>query len=594
MDTSGRISKYRDRLDKTLALSGLTNPESLESLIRSHLLSTSLDGVDGYSEGLLKRRTSEVSNFLDMLRSASIKSDGPEAVEKLHPQWKLKQDNEEFRVMYREGPPGSPFHTLLVEGYVDGPIDVCLCVSWEPSLYKKWWPQYNVPAFKVVSSKRLQRIHIGEQICSVRMKVPWPLSVREALVQFFEFDYFQDDLIIVLMNTINEAESIDRSTHDYTNDMIPEANDVVRIDIVGGFALQKVTASRSYFRTIANMDLKLDFVPPSLINFISRQLIGSGFRLYQKAVASVYISDEEYKNALGDRLYGRIRDALSHTEEQNVKLEDKGPKNDTTDNLQKIHLVEVIQENPKKISCEDTNTVEVVQEGIEETKEEIHVVQNEVEISSHSMIAHNATSTCEIEDVGNEESRKIERSSHGMNKRNDHISPKVEEALGILEKVIAMSREHGWNAHNRLSSSDPETKYHDKEKSTPTCERTALGDQAVTEISNQEAIERCLEELWDSSSGHSLRSKKSSNSLKEVNHNRVAPASPVENLIVPSQTDGVSPYSMEKGKVEEPHHDSNNTVPMTDEIKEDSMEEVKASRNPWMKYRLWCFHPSSR
>lgn len=27
--------------------------------------------------------------------------------------------------MYREGPEGTPFHTLLVEGYVDGPLDVC-------------------------------------------------------------------------------------------------------------------------------------------------------------------------------------------------------------------------------------------------------------------------------------------------------------------------------------------------------------------------------------------------------------------------------------------------------------------------------------
>lgn len=37
----------------------------------------------------------------------------------------VKQDSEEFRVMYREGPEGTPFHTLLVEGYVDGPVDVC-------------------------------------------------------------------------------------------------------------------------------------------------------------------------------------------------------------------------------------------------------------------------------------------------------------------------------------------------------------------------------------------------------------------------------------------------------------------------------------
>lgn len=27
--------------------------------------------------------------------------------------------------MYRQGPEGTPFHTLLVEGYVDGPLDVC-------------------------------------------------------------------------------------------------------------------------------------------------------------------------------------------------------------------------------------------------------------------------------------------------------------------------------------------------------------------------------------------------------------------------------------------------------------------------------------
>lgn len=39
--------------------------------------------------------------------------------------WQLKQDNEEFRVMYREGPEGTPLHSLLVEGYVEGPLDAC-------------------------------------------------------------------------------------------------------------------------------------------------------------------------------------------------------------------------------------------------------------------------------------------------------------------------------------------------------------------------------------------------------------------------------------------------------------------------------------
>lgn len=37
----------------------------------------------------------------------------------------LKDDNEEYRVMYQPGPHGTPLHTLLVEGYVDGPLDTC-------------------------------------------------------------------------------------------------------------------------------------------------------------------------------------------------------------------------------------------------------------------------------------------------------------------------------------------------------------------------------------------------------------------------------------------------------------------------------------
>ncbi|RVW89727.1 hypothetical protein CK203_047236 [Vitis vinifera] len=53
-------------------------------------------------------------------------------------------------------------------------------------------------------------------------------------------------------------------------------------------------------RTIANMDIKLDFVPPSLINFISRQLVGSGFRLYQKIVSSATEGNEDFHEALGD------------------------------------------------------------------------------------------------------------------------------------------------------------------------------------------------------------------------------------------------------------------------------------------------------
>ncbi|XP_031397498.1 uncharacterized protein LOC116208286 isoform X2 [Punica granatum] len=596
MEMNGRISKYRDRLDKTLASPDLTNPETLKSLIRKHLLSTTINGVEECSEALLERRTSEVSNFLEMLRSASGKSDGQKAGEKSHAEWKLKQDNEEFRVMYREGPPGSPFHTMLVEGYIDGTIDACLCVSWESNLYKKWWPQYTVPTFKVVSSECLHKIRIGDQISLLRVKVSWPLSAREALVQLFEFEYFQDDLIIVLLNTINESESIDRRTHGYSRDMIPQAKDVVRIGAVGGFALQKVNSGRSYFRTISNVDLKLDFVPPSLINFISRQLIGSGFRLYQKAIASVFNSDGDFKKALGDPLYDRIREALYRTDEQNLKLEGEGPKTNASDNEQKTRVVEVIQEHTEETS-EETHTIEVVEQGMEEKNQEIHVDQNEGESTSHGMTAQSRTTYCEIEEEGMEDSRREEVRSHDTNKRKVYISPEVEQALGTLEKVIALVREHGWNAYSRPSSNEEEPEYHEEaevEKSTPADWRTSLGDQVAIEVQNKEKTgEIYSDEPRNSSSSHSLRSKKS-NSLREVTHNKVAPASPVENLVVPGQINQVTLYSIEKGKAEGPDHVLNDPVIIGEEIKENDTDGGKKSRNRRRKYRLCCFHPSSR
>ncbi|XP_042015317.1 uncharacterized protein LOC121763375 [Salvia splendens] len=303
MDGKGTISDYRNKMDTTLASPDLKNHEKLQTLVRNQILQYSDLQLEGGIENVIERRSNELSNFLGMLRSTADS-------DRLSSSWKVKHDTEEFRVMYREGPEGTPLHTLLVEGYVDGPLDVCMCISWESGLYSKWWPQTAIPSFKVISSHCLQRVGPGEQISLVRMKVSWPLSSREAVIHYFAFEYFQDDLMVVLLNSISDSETIDRHSHGFTRDGIPNAEELVRIDVVGGFALQKVTAERSYFRTIANMDIKLDFVPPSFLNFVSRQLVGSGFKLYKKEVASVSKGDQKFSEALKDPLYARIRIAL--------------------------------------------------------------------------------------------------------------------------------------------------------------------------------------------------------------------------------------------------------------------------------------------
>ncbi|GLT38518.1 hypothetical protein SLA2020_127620 [Shorea laevis] len=557
-----KISEYREKLDKTLASAELMNEETLKNLIKNQILRSSKHEKEGYSEDVLEKRSMELSNFLAMLRSASVNDhELSKTHEASHGEWKLKQDNEEFRVMYREGPQGTPFHSLLVEGYVDGPVDVCLYISWESPLYQKWWPQSSFPPFKITACECLQKVRIGEQISLVRMKVAWPLSAREALVHYFLFEYFEDDLIVILLNTISDIRSIDRSTHGFTKDGIPEAKDVVRVDLIGGFALQKVTMERSYFRTIANMDMKLDFVPPSLINFISRQLIGNGFRLYQKAVASVSNCDEDYRKALNDPLYARMHEALYSIKELHEALE-----------VKELKIEECIQEDKHLMKEALDVTYDVEQDGHahdpihvpsldssqgtkrktfgeieEEESEESTFVEGEIEEeeSEDSTFVEG-----EIEEEESEDSTYVEEDCQAIeqslaripadkncvnDKKNISIRPEVEQALLTLDKVISMVREYGFNGQKKLSSSGFPEDSPDSEKSVVNnlISKADDGDcsrgEVCIETSKKEVEERTLH---DSRNTRTINDVRSNSFSREANHNRIAPASsPLQDIL---------------------------------------------------------------
>ncbi|TKY61898.1 hypothetical protein E2542_SST11751 [Spatholobus suberectus] len=491
MAKQGNIVQYRERLDKTLALPDLTNDQILKTLVKSQLQCSSKVEIEGNNEELVETKTTALCNFLDMLRSASVDSSGGSSTS--HSDWKLKQDDEEFRVMYREGPEGTPFHTLLVEGYVDGPLDLSLCLSWETSLYKKWWPQFSIPSFKVLVADRLQRVQIGEQISLVRMKVPWPLSPREAIVHCYLFEYFQDDLVVVLLNTVPESKSI----HDFNKDnAIPEAKDVVRMDLVGGYVMQKVTSERSYFRIIANLDIKLDLVPPTLINFISRQLIGSGFRLYQKAVASMmgHDKDKDFSKALEDSLYVRIREALYNNSGSKI-MDGEDLKQDACI----VSFEELIQseDGAKDVSCEDSSNQcahnyngETLDAGSEEMVEADckEIVQIEEDVNKvldvpieegDSWSVMKGKGNGEIVDADNEEIVETdceeivqiekdvdkvhdipveEDDTRSMlkDKMNVYIRSDVRKALETIERVISMVRECGFHSPRSTSNSADE------------------------------------------------------------------------------------------------------------------------------------------
>ncbi|CAK7342109.1 unnamed protein product [Dovyalis caffra] len=159
------------------------------------------------------------------------------------------------------------------------------------------------------------------------------------------------------------------------------------------------------------MDLKLDFVPPSLINFISRQLIGNGFRLYQKAVASVSNYDEDYSKALEDPMYARIREALYSTENAYEAVEGEEPNSDACLLLQQKHSTEDMQENLGDVELK----IHGDDDASEAFPENAQVVVNK--------------SFVEIEEENNQESRHFKDEKLGDMELNIHVDDDASEAF---------------------------------------------------------------------------------------------------------------------------------------------------------------------
>lgn len=577
MEKKRKIVQYRERLDKTLSSPDLTNVEILKKLVKSQLLPSSELEDEEYKEKFVEHKTAEISNFLDMLRSTS---DDHGRSNTSQNDWKLKQDGEEFRVMYREGPEGTPFHTMLVEGFVDGPVDVCLCISWQTSLYKKWWPQSTIPTFKILSCECLQKVQIGEQISLVRMKVSWPLSSREAVVHYYLFEYFQDDLIVVLTNSVPESRGIMGTLSGFNDDAIPEAKDVVRVDLVGGFALQKVTSERSYFRTITNMDIKVDFVPPSLINFISRQLIGNGFRLYQKVVASVMSSDkEEFSKALGDPLYARIREALYSRTTSASEVVNSGELQQDV----RIHPAEYLVESKPDVE-KDTSKEDKISQ----------CSNNVMPLTIDAPVRENSKALGEIVELGEEEIIQSVEDDEKVNgipneevgatvqkgSKSVSISSDVKQAIETLDKAISMIREY--RLHSEMASSSF------AKEGSPCMEKIDTVDSYSTSIvkpcdKNEVRVEAPNKDILEGTSQEApttkhLRYSGIDPNLKEINPNKVIPTLSEQSLAGPTEASQVGSYSLDSGAIMD-QTTCQNKQPNTDLVQDmSSHDKVKSRR----------------
>ncbi|XP_026412701.1 uncharacterized protein LOC113308457 [Papaver somniferum] len=549
-------------------------------VVRQFSLSPS-NQSENNNEYVIERRSKEVKNFLDLQRSASGDHHNKPG------DWKVKEANDEYRVMYREGLQGSPFHTLLVEGYADAPVDVCICAAWETSLYKKWWPQITVPTFRVTEARLLQKIRIGEHLSLTRMKVTWPLSAREVIVHYLEIEYFEGDLVIGLLNSVPDTDEVTNETHGFSNKGIPEAKDIVRMDIIGGTVMKKLSTNKTYFRTMAKMDLKLDFVPVRLINFIARQILGGTCKLYQKTVASVAKGDEDFEEALKDPLYVRIREGLYSGEKLKNISENKTGESILA--LSELHETAEEKIEPDSIEIEE-DALEPVQSGLKEVEEQ----QNEpyskgkkedAIVPDQSGLEGNGIVDTELDQSdlnGNEEVthhrttiQAVEQNNGGSEKKIP-ISLQVQEALGMLDNLMGMVQKGEFGA---LSSYDVECDNPEHVNSESVNTKVGL-TSSINDKQEMDDISKGMEEANKDGDAHNSRSKPTYTS-RELENNRTAPASPLGNNV---------PLTYNENEAVKPSHDNEEVgvkVNATDEGSPGHGREKSGQKKRW---RYSCVH----
>ncbi|KAE8732683.1 Calcium-dependent protein kinase 1 [Hibiscus syriacus] len=398
----------------------------------------------------------------------------------------------------------------------------------------------------------------------------------------YSFSYFREkDEGCVANNSY--VSSIDKAIHGFTNDTIPEAKDVVRIDLVGGFALQKVNDERSYFRTIANMDMKLDFVPPSLINFISRKLAGNGFKLYQKTVASVKKCDKDYRKALRDPLFSLIREAL-YTGNKSCDVLAVHELESEADILRKENLIGDTHYDTHDIGQEvhhaNDQAVKTPLRKEQDTKRKAFgEIEEESEKSTYSEERFNAANKCSTNEFTD---------ANGVNaKRTIPIRPEVEDALRTLEKVISVARQHGFNPRSSSSTLCDEEMVN-SEGGVKNSIYAADEDVNLKAVVEDEAhskeivlnLETTSEKSRNSSENNCTRHLDSSSLAKEVNHDIVVQGSPRPNVSKPMETNQVALSSYGNGTIK------------ANGFYEHDLNEVKKSSS-WRKHRLGCFSLSS-
>ncbi|CAI5457876.1 unnamed protein product [Closterium sp. Yama58-4] len=229
--------------------------------------------------------------------------------------WKMCEEGPEHRAMVRKGPEGTEVHTLLMEGIVNGPVEAAVAMTRDVTFFKEWWPQQNMPVYKVIENRYLKRIGDGFDLTYMRFKTPWPFPGKEfAFMLLSVYDANTGMVTTVLQTPPEDNALIDPAKHGFPRETVPPVpSGVVRMAINGGFTVKVLGENRCHYRGIFTVDLKM---PPALVNFITKGFGGMLFSVFSKEIESDLADTKGSKGKAfrkvleEEQLYVRIREAM--------------------------------------------------------------------------------------------------------------------------------------------------------------------------------------------------------------------------------------------------------------------------------------------
>lgn len=224
--------------------------------------------------------------------------------------WILQKETKNCRICYRNVP-GTPVHSLMIDGVMDVDIFSILAVVNETDLFSNWVPHLKV-------SQRLAQPGRCRQLAHFEVGLPWPVANRETVIYAYGSDVFEEHGFIAIRT--RTQHSIDGITFapgyelgkELLNTGLPpkKPSNVEVIIHMTGMIVQPIEEKKTRLVVIAHSDPQLAIVPYWLVNCVTRQFAYKIFERMEKLAKNVPGSEYEKRINENTALYGFVRERV--------------------------------------------------------------------------------------------------------------------------------------------------------------------------------------------------------------------------------------------------------------------------------------------